>query len=505
MADAALIIVAIVVCVVCIAGIVVFMVYMQHPEDKNTAYFPKFVVLLGLFLACVTTLLLPFDVALKGSDSYQYIGQLWYACYMGIGIMAFAVCPFVMFFYETDEEESGARRLCTAICWTSVFVFCFAMLTGICYVTIGYVQLPVQFNYAPLLDANATLDTDSMGCCTSTPTCDANDNICGPNHQNGIIKIRTSAAIYILAMLSFCGWFLTMSFGGIGLAALPFDLINDFRTRPHPIDLKEFAAKKLEMKGRSAGLLALGKEMESEFRAKPNKRKEKIFCNKFKAMVYELEEEYTKLMICYKESGGNPLIPWFKLFLGIMGMAISISWLVQIVLQIFMKGCEGACPFLNSVFITLNNTFPLFGTCAYGVFAFYLLWAVIKGCMKFGLRFFIISIHPMKVGGTLMNSFLFNTGMILLCTAAIVQFCTTAFSDYARLTAVSQIFVTQVQYLIFLRVFYNLNVFYIIFLCFAGLAFLYGVIEPFCRKKRATTLEGMMHEAKSSGKGRLLK
>mmetsp|Transcript_131108 Transcript_131108/g.195398 ORF Transcript_131108/g.195398 Transcript_131108/m.195398 type:complete len:493 (-) Transcript_131108:37-1515(-) len=492
MVDAALVIVAAIVALICLAGIIVFMVYMQHPEDKGQAWVPKFVVLIGLFLACVTTLLIPFDVALKGSANYTAVGNLWYACYMGIGILAFAVNPFVMFLYETDEEESGMRRLFTAICWTSVFVFVFGVLTGVLYATIGFVQLPVQMNTAPLLLPGAPIPDVAAMTCDAAKYCVFDTTL----------KLRTSAVIYILAMLSFFGWFLTMSFGGIGLATLPLDLINDYRMRPVPIDIKEFAAKKLEMKSKSASLLQLGKEMEAEFRANPSKRKERMFCNKFKAMVYELEEEYARLMICHKEMGGNPFIPWFKLFLGIMGLLISTSWIVQIILAIFMKGCDGKCPFLNEIFIALNNAFPLFGTGAYGVFAFYLLWAVVKGCMKFGMRFFIISIHPMKVGGTLMNSFLFNTGMILLCTASIVQFCATAFADYARLTTISQIYVSQVQYLIFLSIFYEKNVFYYALIAFFGLALLYSVVAPFCMKKPPTTLDGLM-EAK--GKARLLR
>lgn len=65
---------------------------------------------------------------------------------------------------------------------------------------------------------------------------------------------------------------------------------------------------------------------------------------------------------------------------------------------------------------------------------------------------------------------------------------------------------SQVQYLVFLRIFYQvphcsvprrltppqLNVFYYIFLGFAFLALLYGIIEPMCRKKQPQTLEEMM-------------
>jgi uncharacterized membrane protein len=39
------------------------LVYYQHPDDHNTAYFPKGVVVLGFVLAGATVLLLPLDVA----------------------------------------------------------------------------------------------------------------------------------------------------------------------------------------------------------------------------------------------------------------------------------------------------------------------------------------------------------------------------------------------------------------------------------------------------------
>ena len=36
----------------------------------------------------------------------------------------------------------------------------------------------------------------------------------------------------------------------------------------------------------------------------------------------------------------------------------------------------------------------------YAIYVFYLLFCVIKGNMKFGLRFFCLPIHPMRIGKT---------------------------------------------------------------------------------------------------------
>lgn len=61
-----------VVTIVCFVLLGVFAVYAlinyQHPDDKNDAYFPKFIVIVGIMLAGFTALLLPLDVA--NNDGY---------------------------------------------------------------------------------------------------------------------------------------------------------------------------------------------------------------------------------------------------------------------------------------------------------------------------------------------------------------------------------------------------------------------------------------------------
>lgn len=47
-----------------------------------------------------------------------------------------------------------------------------------------------------------------------------------------ILESETSFYVYVIALLSFFGWILLILFGGIGLFALPIDMINEFRLRP---------------------------------------------------------------------------------------------------------------------------------------------------------------------------------------------------------------------------------------------------------------------------------
>lgn len=72
-----------------------------------------------------------------------------------------------------------------------------------------------------------------------------------------------------------------------------------------------------------------------------------------------------------------------------------------------------------------------------------------------------------RVNETWMNSFLFNIGIILLCSVSLCHFCTVAFSQYARFTSLDLIFSVQVKYLKFFKYFFANKVFeYIILVCF---------------------------------------
>ena len=64
-----LIVVTAVVCVLAVVVALYVLVSFQHPEDKNQAWFPKGVVILGISLAIWTVLLFPLDVANRQARS----------------------------------------------------------------------------------------------------------------------------------------------------------------------------------------------------------------------------------------------------------------------------------------------------------------------------------------------------------------------------------------------------------------------------------------------------
>ncbi|KAL2500504.1 LIMR family protein [Forsythia ovata] len=113
----ALVIVAIIVCVLVFIFNLYLLVNYQHPDDANQAYFPKFVVVLGLSVAAISILMLPADVANRQACRHAiYNGacnltlpmkDLWLAIYIIDAILVFFIIPFAMFYYEGDMDKSG--------------------------------------------------------------------------------------------------------------------------------------------------------------------------------------------------------------------------------------------------------------------------------------------------------------------------------------------------------------------------------------------------------------
>jgi len=202
----------------------------------------------------------------------------------------------------------------------------------------------------------------------------------------------------------------------------------------------------------------------------------------FEKQYYYIKQDYKILDMAYKlkKGEGNPLIPIFKLILGIFSIGIAFSWILHI--GIFILPPQPKHQFLNLFFITLegvaNGKFPLFGIIAYAIWALFLLAAVVKGNFKLGVRFLIWKVYPMEVNGTLMNAFLANTWVLLLCSIPTVQFCVRAFPIYATDTAIDMLFGVQAQWAIFFKYFWANNVFIYVIIILSGLTLIYLLIWP---------------------------
>ena len=158
--------------------------------------------------------------------------------------------------------------------------------------------------------------------------------------------------------------------------------------------------------------------------------------------VYMLDRDFVHNEVAYKKKGGPALFYWIKLGVGILSGLLTLLWLIQTIIWTNLR----LYPFLNYMFVAMDGVWMFFGTIFFSIFAFFLLFAVVKGNVKWGIRVpFIVTLHPMKVNGTMQNSMLVNTVLILISSVAITQFLANSFSVYTRITAINSIFTLAIR------------------------------------------------------------
>jgi LMBR1 domain-containing protein 1 len=67
--------------------------------------------------------------------------------------------------------------------------------------------------------------------------------------------------VYVIAIMSFFGWICVVICGGVGLFALPLDMINDFRNRPKARRTAEMNQTKKNLATAVNSLIKEGEEM----------------------------------------------------------------------------------------------------------------------------------------------------------------------------------------------------------------------------------------------------
>ncbi|KAJ3055598.1 hypothetical protein HK097_010022 [Rhizophlyctis rosea] len=455
MADVVLIITSIVFAILVIIAAVYFIVYFQHPDDKWTAWFPKIVVLLGLTLAAYNIFLLPLDVANQNGQLESRgkipMAQINLAFYIATIVICLVGVPFTVFFYEGtdegdgDDKRSSAQALAYAIKWIIPILIFTAAVIGVLYWFVGYATIGATRITGQFLN-DTLLTTDYCAPVTggaATPCTLA----------RGTVNVSVSPLVYIVAIVSFAGWICFAVFGGVGLIALPIDLVQDFMHRPRPIKAQEYAERKKVIGSQAQLLMEAGTTLHTQLReaSRSNnfgkryrtiKRRE----NEFRKDVLILEYHYRRLEDAYRNQGGNFLWQLVKMILGIIGGVLSLFWIIHIAIYLIPSALHVSplSPFLNDFFIAVNKV-PFLGTAFYALFAFYLLACVVKGTAKLGMRLVFVTLHPMRIGETMMSSLVFNMGVILLCSLSVAQFCTLSFVKFAKYTANESIFGVQIQ------------------------------------------------------------
>jgi len=417
-------------------------------------------VVLGLSIAAANILLLPLDVAQRGSP-YGGIPMdyMWLCVYCLIALLSIILLPFSIFFYEADDPDNpgqcGEAMKATLILFVIV-----AGLFAVGYIFLGFSDVPIVELSAPLISANTVAAS-----CTG---------VCGTSSTGSYVTYVVSVITFLIATLSVFGWVLFVIFGGIGLTALPIDLINSFRERPNPISQDTYKERVIHIGEQAEKLIKQGLEQQS----KKNKssRKEK---NEWKTQVWVLAKEYDMNEIAFKKKGGPVIVYYLQLIMGIFGGLLSILWIVQICVWTN----TATYPLINYLFIVMDGIWQFFGVLFFGIFAYWLLWCVIMGNYKWGIRVpLFFTIHPMKPHETLINSILVNTLLILMSSVAAVHLCADSFSLYTRITTANSIFSVAIKNLRGLYWFWLVIRWVLVGI--AGLAGIYFIWRPTDRDKK---------------------
>jgi len=460
-----------------------FLVYFQHPEDKWVAWAPKIIVLVGLILACCNILLLPLDVQNQRGEAVKKgsipIKTLNFICFLLSAVIAIAVIPFMMLYYESyDGSKNKTKQYIIAAKWTIPMTLIVFGIILVLWLLFGKIRIEEKEIYSYTIDSKSFEYSNDY--CEASSSCLIRSVV-----EN---DVKVSIFIYITAIISFVGWFLLSIFGSIGLISLPYDLISSFKNRPIPIKKEKYLKLKEEIGLRAKSLIdesvnieklretAINKSRFSkEVKELKNKEKE------FQKNVLLLENDYNNMEESYKNKGGNILVQFAKLFIGIFGVLLSLIWIIHLILYSFMKaiGKEPLASILSSI-LTLLSKVPFIGTALYAFLSFWLLATVINGNMKCGMKFELFSIHPLIIKGTLMNSLLYNVGIILFTSVAIVHIMSTSLVGYAKYTSSQKMFNAQIQKLKYIG--YGYNIFLYIYII---LILVFSCICIFIQKRKA--------------------
>ena len=407
----------------------------------------------------------------------------WTVFYWLITVWLFLLIPFSIFYYEADDgmlmvgTSVGGKpnsRICEAVKYEMFVVVIFGLIFALTYLLMNSTYIPVREVTGPSFDSGAmyTVTPSNVGFSAGqlADMGSADQQVLQLNRMAqtlGAVELSVNASTFYAGLMAWLGWFFFAIFGGIGLAALPLDLILAFLDRPRHMDPLEFADAQMSLRDRVNELVAVGEllKYEREEREQHNEGKrgglfdkearkqaaeEKQTMLQFKQAVYLLEEDAEDFANCTENYNNyNPLIPYGCLIAGICSCIISIFWVLHIIL--YMLPATPVTPFLNNYFMWFQERVVggMFGVLSVAIFSFYLLIAAVKGCFKFGLRFLFFQVHPMKLNKTYMSSFLFNIALVCLCALPVVQFSASAFQDYARYTTINQVFNVQLYYLQF--------------------------------------------------------
>jgi LMBR1 domain-containing protein 1 len=433
--------------------------------------------------------------------------DMWSAMFFVVAVLVAIVLPFNIFFYEANEADRKlSSRICEAIQYQGIALVVAGLTLGLMYWQINMYTYPVLSIALPLATGEAPVVVYSCSTPNSILEGCANNQFFDPfgsvtiagdasstriEFKQQIVNVPNTFGVYLASFMSFIGWFLFCIYTGVGFVTLPIDLIRGYLYRPKYIPKDVYIKLREDIRQRLNELLELGEKMKKDrkqyesdsnklgfFESRSKNTSQRTAFREFKKAVMQLETDYEDIQMCHEAwSSYNPLIPYLKLAMGILSVIFSACWIIQICLFIFPQYWPGGFSYIPTYFLNdfitwglIYSGFSLLGVIFIAIFGMYLFACNVNGNFKIGLRFLIMEIHPMKVGGTYMSSFLVNMILLLLQTPALINFIALAFSNSFVLTDIDTIMNSMVRYTTFFVYFFENNVFVWLLMAFTVLA-----------------------------------
>ena len=473
MVDAVTLIMIIIMAIALLITNIYILVYFSHPEDKGSfiGWILKIIVILGLTLAWCQVLLIPLDV----SNNRTFGGGInmrvfWQIIFVITLIYILIIFPISSSLYEAQDDWSVCDKIKHCLCFFSITIIFFVVLTAILYSTIGRTDIPIKIIKCKKL--NRFIDSKEQ----------AND-ICQTESIDSSIELKINIIIYSIAILTFLSWAVFALFGGIGLASVPIDFFISFVNRPKNIKNDDAKERKRILFEEIEELQQLGEEIsvmekngvQKKFFLAPSKRKYNRKKKEFTSRFALVQKEFDILnKNNYIETSISVVFYYLLIPLGILTSILTLLWVIQFICSYFyilkgLKDRRAGYPFLSYLLIFFqDHDVSFLSFLFFSILTLYLLFCVIKGNFQFGIRVLCCwTVHPMKKGKTYMNSFLFNISLILLGSMAITQFVSDCLPDYIAFTEIDTLFNTLIKNLNFLNIFIDIiffNIYYLLYL-----------------------------------------
>ena len=456
------------------------LIYFSHPDDKGSlmGYILKGIVIIGLTLAWCQVLMIPLDV----SNNRTFGGGInmkafWLIIFVITIIYILVIFPISSSLYDCQDDWTLAEKIKHCLCFFLVIIIFFIAITAILYSSIGKTDIPISVlvcHSAQALDSDVPISPHQ---------------ICKPDKKKKSIELKVNIIIYSVAVLTFVSWLIFSLFGGIGLSSVPMDFFISFKKRPKNLSNDEVEERKKNLFKEIEDIKLLGDEVDN---LEKNGVQKKFFFTSAKRKYNRIKNEFVSRFALARQEfelvNNNRIDDLAVVFyyllipLGILTSILTILWIIQFICSYFYIHKDGrpGYPFLSYLLIFFQDHDVSFLSFAvFSLLTLYLLFCVIKGNFKFGVRIFCCwTVHPMKKGKTYMDSFLFNISLILLGSMAITQFVSDCLSDYVAFTDVDALFNCIIKNLRFFKYFYRYHLFqYLLFIVFV-LSLIYLICKP---------------------------